>query len=70
MIVHRFIPASPKHGAKTACGIRLHADDHHQTSVMALDGGLIRVSGKGEQFDCKRCRSVLELHHRKEAVRP
>ncbi|WP_316205782.1 hypothetical protein [Bradyrhizobium sp. SZCCHNS1012] len=66
MTVHRIIPAHPhgKHGNKTACGIELElpeGDFGYQT--IALDGGIVRVSRKGEQFDCSRCRRVLEIRH-------
>lgn len=62
MTIHRFIPASEKHGQKTACGIKLRFDGY-QIYMQADDGGIIRVSAKGEHFDCPRCRNRLELRH-------
>lgn len=63
-VVHRLIPAGPKHGLMTACRIKLsptimpgvHSDSDY--------GGLISVTEKGLPFDCERCRRVLELRHR------
>lgn len=64
-IIHRFIPASPigKHSDKTACGIKLVRLAADSNIAIAEDGGRIMVSHKGQPFDCKRCRSVLELSH-------
>ncbi len=69
MTVHRFIPAADKHGAKTACGIKLHNDvtSNEDGSVITgyTDDGthILDLTGKGKPFDCKRCRAVLERHH-------
>lgn len=62
MIIHRFIPASLKHGQKTACGIKLRLDGYH-LYMQCDDGGIVSVSPKGEHFDCPRCRNRLELLH-------
>lgn len=65
--VHRFMPAAEKHGTKTACGIPLLCGflcDGEAIGAMADDGGVLAVSMKGKQFDCTRCRHVLETHHK------
>ena len=67
MTVHRFIPATEKHEAKTACGIKLIIGLEGYSGTYGkskMDGGLIEITGKGQPFDCKRCRQVLELHHK------
>ena len=66
--VHRFLPATEKHDAKTACGIKLIStvpplESEPVVEMLAADGGPIAVSEKGKKFDCKRCRLVLERHH-------
>lgn len=64
--VHRFMPATAKAARKTACGIRLACGllpAGAVTEAMADDGGFIAVSMRGSQFDCSRCRTVLERHH-------
>lgn len=66
-IIHRFIPPSPKHGAKTACGIKLVAFMDDRIAV-ADDGGQVATSNKGKPFDCKRCRVVLERRHMQETA--
>jgi hypothetical protein len=66
-IIHRFIAASPKHGAKTACGIKLVAFMDDRIAV-ADDGGQVATSNKGKPFDCKRCRVVLERRHMQETA--
>jgi hypothetical protein len=64
--IHRFIPATDKHGNKTACGIKVGeaqpvwSDDKFAPTD---DGGAVYVRMKGKPFDCKRCRAVLEQHH-------
>ena len=70
MTVHRYIPAAKKHEAKTACGIRIASFDPGsegwKPSASTLDGSHLDVTEKGEPFDCKRCRSVLELRHQRD----
>lgn len=64
--VHRFIPPGAKHGAKTACGIPLAGDPLTAAGSAVIEdtaGALISVSMKGQPFDCKRCRVVLERRH-------
>jgi hypothetical protein len=66
MTVHRFIAAGPKHGNKTACGIKLHPDvtaneDGSIITGYTADGThLMDMVGKGQPFDCKRCTAVIE----------
>ena len=55
--IHRFIPATEKHGIKTACGIKLVRG---VGNYFADDGRMIEISDKGQPFDCKRCLAVLE----------
>jgi hypothetical protein len=67
--IHRFMPAlAGKHDAKTACGIGLGVfmalEPARDGLARADDGDDVAVSMKGEPFDCKRCRTVLELHHK------
>ncbi|WP_439398760.1 hypothetical protein ACRQ5Q_15285 [Bradyrhizobium sp. PMVTL-01] len=64
MTVHRYIHAALKHQAKTACGILLFAYGNDCISL-ADDGAEIDISHKGKPFDCKRCRTVLELRHQR-----
>ena len=74
--IHRFIPAGPKHGHKTACGIPLatviggvDTDKaglgriEHAELWNVGDHGDVCVTGKGQPFDCARCRRVLEIRH-------
>jgi hypothetical protein len=70
MTIHGFIPAGPKHGNKTACGIKLGAWEGNagEGSALALDGSVIAVSDKGKPFDCPRCRRVLEISTRGRAA--
>lgn len=65
MTVHRYIAATPKHQAKTACGIHLFA---FMCDVPNLDIFNIEmsISHKGQPFDCKRCRSQLEIRHQRD----
>lgn len=58
MSVHRFIPASEKHGPKTACGIRLFRSPD---GFVASGNYKAAFTEKGQPFDCERCRRVLEL---------
>jgi hypothetical protein len=72
--IHRFIPATTKHGIKTACGIKLLTgplveDGNVVIEAITSDGGFVVISNKGKPFDCKRCRFILERHHAKEAAR-
>lgn len=64
MTIHRFIPATEKHGPKTACGIGLDAltiEPPLDGDLMrANDGGMIRVAHKGHVFDCKRCKAAID----------
>ena len=63
--VHRIIPASKKHGLKTACGIKVGVvlEGYSGLYAKSLDGWNVTVSETGQPFDCKRCRRVLELRH-------
>lgn len=65
MTVHRFIPATKKHSAKTACGIHLffYGNDVTCLDVFNIE---MQVSHRGQPFDCKRCRSQLELRHQRD----
>jgi hypothetical protein len=35
----------------------------YRRGPIADDGGLLAVTMKGQSFDCKRCRAVLERQH-------
>jgi hypothetical protein len=63
--VHRTIPATGKHGWKTACGIKTDVvlEGPLGLYAKALDGWNVTVSEAGQPFDCPRCRRVLELRH-------
>jgi hypothetical protein len=63
MTIHRFIPAHPhgKHGDKTACGIEIVCQDNG--GGRDAGGALIQMTDRGQQFDCVRCRRVLEIRH-------
>ncbi|WP_024517105.1 hypothetical protein [Bradyrhizobium sp. Tv2a-2] len=63
--VHRFVPASDKHGNKTACGImlrpgRLQPEDPPIVEVLDEYESRLLVAKKGEPFDCKRCTATIE----------
>ena len=64
-IVHRLIPPGAKHGAKTACGIKLIAVlDGSRIYGKTPDGGSVILTEKGKPFDCRRCRDRLELRQK------
>jgi hypothetical protein len=61
--IHRLVPATEKHGHQTACGIRVSEvgpEWLEKKVAKAEDGGFIKLTGKGEAFDCKRCTAVIE----------
>lgn len=60
MSIHRFIPATEKHGPKTACGIKLKRG---KDGYRAWDGYKIETTDKGQTLDCPRCLRVLKLRH-------
>jgi hypothetical protein len=64
--VHRFMPATERSGAMTACGIKLASSELFCSNPQQgrdEHGSLIAVSTKGQPFDCKPSRVVLERHH-------
>lgn len=66
LTVHRIIPAGPKHGLKTACGIKLAPTGIPGYYSDADNGGQVSVTEKGIRFDCERCDRVLRIRHANE----
>jgi hypothetical protein len=63
--IHRFIPTGPRNVAKTACGIRIVSELRcaagcEITEAASGDGGYVALAVKGQAFDCKRCKAVIE----------
>jgi hypothetical protein len=63
--VHRFVAASAKSGAKTACGIQLiqgplTAPGTEVVEAVDCHGSYLRIATRGMTFDCKRCTAVIE----------
>lgn len=63
--IHRFIPTGPRNVAMTACGIRIvselrGAPGTEIVEAAAGDGRYLALARKGEVFDCKRCKAVIE----------
>lgn len=67
MSIHRYIAATHKHPAKTACGIKLMpgqimVPDNWQRSLVRSDDGIeLEVTNVGQPLDCKRCLDRLRL---------
>lgn len=65
---HRYIPEDDRgrHGAKTACGIKLLT--LYGNNAEPEDGGqALRVSQRGEKLDCPRCLRVLRIRQPEKA---